>query len=142
VGMAPGVCCLRSGVGSGRVWKDGFCFISIFSSSALSSNFARLSDVTSLSLSLFLKLVLLGQVFSHAGQGGLILSSFAWNPPICLPSPPGDQVPLPLPPGAPCGGLLELPLISPLHRSINFKCGSWWSPFSVAVSPAWRMCLP
>jgi len=69
VGTAPGVCCLRSGVGSRRVWKDGFFFISIFPSSALSSNFARFHDVTSHSLSLFLKLVLLGRVFSHSGQG-------------------------------------------------------------------------
>ena len=69
--MAPVVCCLRSGVVSRRVWKGGFCFISIFPSSALSSNFARFSDVTSLSLSLFLKLVLLGRIFSHSGQGGV-----------------------------------------------------------------------
>ena len=71
MGTAPGVCCLRSGVGSSRVWKDGVCFISIFYSSALSSSFARFPDVTSHSLLLFLKLVLLGRVFSHSGQGGV-----------------------------------------------------------------------
>jgi len=71
VGMTPGVCCLRSGVGSGRMWEDGFCFVSVFPSSVLSSYFARLSVVISLSLTLFFKIVLLGWVFSHAGQGGV-----------------------------------------------------------------------
>ena len=70
-GGSPGCVLLRSGVGSRRVWKGGFCFIFIFPSSALSSNFVRFSEVTSLSLSLFLKLVLLGRVFSHSGQGGV-----------------------------------------------------------------------
>ena len=72
----------------------------------------------------------------------MILSSFPWEPPICLHSPPGDRVPLPLAPGAPCGGLLGLPFFPPLQRSITLKCGSWWSPFSLAASSALRMCLP
>ena len=58
-------------MGSGRVWEDGFCVFSVFPSSALSFHLARLSVVSSLSLPLFLKLVLLGRVFSHAGQGGV-----------------------------------------------------------------------
>jgi len=72
VGMTPGVCCLGSGVGSGRVWEDGFCFVSVFPSSGLSSNFARLSDVTSLSLSLFLSLFYWGGFSRMRGKGGLV----------------------------------------------------------------------
>jgi len=71
------------------------------------------------------------------GMVWLMLSSVAWDPPICLPSPPGDRVPLLLPPGPPFGGPLKPPLVPPLHRSRIFKCGSWWSPFSVAVLSAW-----
>jgi len=75
VRMTPGVCCLGSGLGSVRVWEDGFCVFSVFPSSALSSYLARLSVVSSLSLPLYFNLVSLGRVFWHAGQGGVGWSS-------------------------------------------------------------------
>ena len=73
-----GVRFLGSGVGSGRAYEVGVCFVScggsffsVFPSPVLSSYFVRLSVISSLSLSLFPGLVFLRRVFSHVGQGGV-----------------------------------------------------------------------
>ena len=78
MGLIADVCFLGSGMGSGRAYEVGFCFVScggsffpVVPSSALSSYFVRLSVISSLSLSLFSNLVFLRRVFSHVGQGGV-----------------------------------------------------------------------
>ena len=71
MGTAPGACLLRSGVGSRRGWEDVSCIGVVFHPSVLFSGLARLPDVSTSFLALFLTLVLLGRVFSHSGQGGV-----------------------------------------------------------------------